>query len=134
MVSEIRFARSGWVQQIDVNALIQCAPDIRDIVVRTAAGRYAVEGAVLCTLSALPEEPEAVERAVRRAVVIGKTRTAQQDVSYGMTIMSKRRSTRPKYRPGSKPRPPGHRAAGGGADGAVGARGGPDRPGSGGRR
>ena len=46
----VRFDGSGWVQQIDTEALARCAPDGATITVRTRAGLYAVEGTTLCTI------------------------------------------------------------------------------------
>ena len=80
----VRFDGSGWVQQIDTEALARCAPDGATITLRTRAGRYAVEGTTLCTISPSVEDAGPVEEAIRAAVLIGDTRTMQQDVSHGL--------------------------------------------------
>ncbi|MEO6126152.1 MAG: DUF2254 domain-containing protein [Ilumatobacteraceae bacterium] len=82
----IRVDRSGWVQQIDINALLACAPEGATLTVETYAGRYAIEGTRFCSVSppVSDEERETIERAVLAAVSIGDTRTMQQDVSYGL--------------------------------------------------
>lgn len=78
----VRFDQTGWVQQIDVEAMLDCLPDGAVARVDTYAGRYAIEWTVLCRLSVEPDD-ELVD-ALRAAVVVGPTRTMQQDVSYGL--------------------------------------------------
>jgi uncharacterized membrane protein len=82
----IRVDRSGWVQQIDTDALLACAPEGTTLAVETYAGRYAIEGTRFCSLSpSISDQDRAtVEQAVLAAVAIGNTRTMQQDVSYGL--------------------------------------------------
>jgi uncharacterized membrane protein len=82
----IRIDRSGWVQQIDTNALLDCAPDGATVTVETYAGRYAIEGTRFCSVSPAisDRQREKFEQAVLSAVAIGDTRTMQQDVSYGL--------------------------------------------------
>lgn len=79
----IRADRSGWVQQIDIAALLDCLPDGTTARVETYAGRYAIEQTRLVTLSPAIDDVD-VEGAVRAAFVIGETRTMQQDVTYGL--------------------------------------------------
>jgi len=81
---EIRFNSSGWVQQIDFDAVLACLPAGTELRLETHSGRYAIEGTTLATLWPEPSEPDDVERAVRSAVVVGATRTMQQDVTYGL--------------------------------------------------
>lgn len=80
----VRFSRSGWVQQVDADVLARCVPDGATITVLTRAGRFAVEGTVLCTVTPPAHDPEAVASGIRAAVAIGSTRTMQQDVSHGL--------------------------------------------------
>ena len=82
----IRFDRSGWVQQIDIEALVDCVPDGVLLTVETYAGRFAIEGTRFCSVSPSISDQNrgAIERAVLAAVLIGDTRTMQQDVSYGL--------------------------------------------------
>ncbi len=80
----VRFARSGWVQQLDLAALMDCAPKGGVVEVDTFAGRYAIEGTPMCRLSPPPTDLEDADRKVRAAIAIGDTRTMQQDVSYGL--------------------------------------------------
>ncbi|MEP7203601.1 MAG: DUF2254 domain-containing protein [Ilumatobacteraceae bacterium] len=82
----LRVDRSGWVQQIDTNALLGCLPEGVTLRVETYAGRYAVERTRFGTLTPAIADDELgdIEQAVLAAVSIGATRTMQQDVSYGL--------------------------------------------------
>jgi len=80
----VRFERNGWVQQVDFDTLLECTPDDTLVRLDTFPGRYAVEGTPFCALSPPPEDCDQAERGLRRAVGLGRTRTMQQDVSYGL--------------------------------------------------
>lgn len=80
----VRFDRSGWIQQIDIEALSECIPEGATMWVEAYPGRYAVEGSLLCALSPTPADSEAVARATLATVSIGDTRSMQQDVSFGL--------------------------------------------------
>ncbi len=80
----VRFDRSGWIQQIDLEALHGCIPDGATMWVEAYPGRYAVEGTPLCAVSPTPEDCEALSRASRATISIGDTRSMQQDVSFGL--------------------------------------------------
>ncbi len=82
----IRLDRSGWVQEIDTSALLDCVPDGATLTVETIAGRFAIEGTPFCTVSPSisDQDSRAIKRALLAAVSIGNTRTMQQDVSYGL--------------------------------------------------
>ncbi len=47
-------------------------------------GRYAIDRTPVCALSVLPVDLESTERGILAAVSTGKTRTMQQDVSFGL--------------------------------------------------
>ncbi len=80
----VRFDRTGWVQQIDAVAILGCATPGGVIGVAARPGRYAVVGAPICTIVPPPEDPRATERRIFGAVVIGASRTMQQDAPYGL--------------------------------------------------
>ena len=80
----VRFDRSGWIQQLDRDALANAVPGGTTMRVEAFPGRYAVEGTPICALSVAPDDIEKVDRAVRAAVSTGDTRTMQQDVSFGL--------------------------------------------------
>lgn len=81
---EMRFDRTGWVQQIDTEALVRSAPEDGTIYLDTLPGRYAIVGTAVCTIVPPPGDVEGTERKIRRAVEIGATRTMQQDPTYGL--------------------------------------------------
>ena len=84
----VRFDRAGWVQQIDTEALLVGLGDGTTAWVHAYPGRYAIPGAPLCALSAVPEDIEATEQAIFDAVSTGNTRTMQQDISFGLRQMA----------------------------------------------
>ena len=84
----VRFDRAGWVQEIDVGALLEALADGTAAWVHTYPGRYAIRGAPLCTLSAVPDDVKATEHALLDAVSTGNTRTMQQDISFGLRQMA----------------------------------------------
>jgi uncharacterized membrane protein len=78
------FDRHGWVQQIDYGALFDLLPPGACLRLDTAPGRYAIPDTPLATIWPTPEEPQSVDRRARDAVIIGETRTMQEDVAYGV--------------------------------------------------
>ena len=84
----VRFNRAGWVQQIDITALLDGLADETTVWVHTAPGRYAIPGAPLCSLSRMPDDLDATEEAIFDAVSTGNTRTMQQDISFGLRQMA----------------------------------------------
>jgi len=80
----VRFTRTGWVQQIDAGAMLDCAAAGGIIHVSAHPGRYAVAGTPICAIVPPPDDPETTERQIRAAVVVGATRTMQQDAPYGL--------------------------------------------------
>ena len=82
----VGFARNGWIQRIDADALLELVPAGGVVLVHAAVGRYAVADTPLCTLWPKPAEPARadIEDAVRKAVLVGRTRTMVQDASYGV--------------------------------------------------
>nr|WP_249420514.1 DUF2254 domain-containing protein [Rhabdothermincola salaria] len=83
-VHVVRFDRSGWVQQIDLDKAIGSIPTGQTMWVETYPGRYAIEGTPIGDLSSVPDDADAFEREVLAAIRIGDTRTMQQDVSFGL--------------------------------------------------
>ncbi len=80
----IRFDRTGWVRELDADALLRCVPEGGTIHVDAYPGRYAIEGTTLCTISPPPDDPHEVARRICAAVDIGSTRTMQQDISFAL--------------------------------------------------
>lgn len=79
----IRANRSGWIQQIDTAAILDCLPDGTTARVETEAGRYAIEDTRLISISP-PIDATDLTSVLRAAFVIGQTRTMQQDVTFGL--------------------------------------------------
>ena len=79
----IRSDRSGWIQQIDRAAILDCLPDGTTARVETHAGRYAIEHTRLIVISPAIDATD-LTSTLRAAFAIGQTRTMQQDVTYGL--------------------------------------------------
>ncbi|MDE0802381.1 MAG: DUF2254 domain-containing protein [Acidimicrobiales bacterium] len=75
---------SGWIQQIDFDGLAAAAGAGSTVHLDVAVGRYAVPGTPLGTIVPAPEDCNRAIDRVRRSLVIGDSRTAQQDVGYGV--------------------------------------------------
>ena len=76
--------RLGWIQDIAYTNLLEGLEQGSSMRVETTAGRYAIPGTPLATVWPEPADPElATERALR-AMVVGGTRTMQQDVAFGV--------------------------------------------------
>lgn len=80
----LRFTRGGWVQRVDGDALLELVPPGSTIRLDTAPGRYAVVGTPLCTIWPPPPGADDLAGAAQDAIVIGRTRTMQEDVGYGV--------------------------------------------------
>lgn len=79
----IRAHRSGWIQEIDTAAILDCLPDGTTARVETHAGRYAIEDTRLIVITP-PIDATDLTSVLRAAFDIGQTRTMQQDVTYGL--------------------------------------------------
>ncbi|HUG75632.1 MAG TPA: DUF2254 domain-containing protein [Acidimicrobiia bacterium] len=82
-ITVIRAHRSGWIQKIDTAAILDCLPDGTTAHVETEAGRYAIEDTRLIVISP-PIDATDLTSVLHAAFDIGKTRTMQQDVAYGL--------------------------------------------------
>ena len=80
----VTFERHGWVQQIDRTALLRALQPDSTMWLDTVAGRYAITATPLCRVAPPPPDPELLARRVRAAVAVGRTRTARDDVTYGV--------------------------------------------------
>jgi uncharacterized membrane protein len=75
---------NGWVQDLDLDALVAVPEPGGMIRLETEIGRYSVAGAPLARLWPPPPDTELAEALVRRAVGLGRTRTLAQDPAYGV--------------------------------------------------
>ncbi len=80
----VRFDRDGWIQFVDLEALVTAAPEPGTVRLDVAVGRYVISGSSLCTIWPSPSDSETTARRARDAVHVGETRTVQQDSSYGI--------------------------------------------------
>ena len=80
----VRFGEHGWVQNVDYGSLLSALPAGAKAILETYAGRYAVHHTPLCRVFPPPQDPARIEAAVRAAVIVGETRTLQQDLAYGV--------------------------------------------------
>ncbi len=80
----VRFATYGWVQNVDYDAMLGGLPAGTRVRLDTFAGQYAIPNTPICHVSPMPEDEAGVTKAVRSAVMVGESRTLQQDVAYGV--------------------------------------------------
>ncbi len=82
----VRFDQSGWVRQVDVDALMAIARPGGTIRLETIAGRYAIPSTVVATIWPAVDhaDHDAAADRVRDAVKLGPTRTMVEDAAYGI--------------------------------------------------
>lgn len=76
---------SGWVQDIDVESMLDVVPDGGELDVNVAVGNYVVRGQTLVVISPRPQDSEDADRKVADAIVIGPHRSRHGDVAFGIT-------------------------------------------------
>lgn len=74
----------GWVQQIDLDALVRAGPPGGTVRLEIEVGRYAVAGTPLCRVWPVPDDAEASCTRARDAVLTGSSRSVEHDVGYGI--------------------------------------------------
>jgi uncharacterized membrane protein len=79
----VRSHRDGWIQQVSSGGLLAAVPPGSVARLDTRVGAFTVRGCPLLSIWPPPENPDAVERAVHREVIIGPARTMQQDIDFG---------------------------------------------------
>ena len=84
----MRFSKYGWVQNVDYDQLLRALPPGSRVRLETYAGQFAIQNTPLCHIFPPPEDASDIETAVRAAVMLGETRTLQQDVTYGVRQLS----------------------------------------------
>ena len=83
-VTKIRFNRTGWVQQINFEAIMDALDAGADLRLETWPGRYAIAGTVMATIDPAPQDLEELQHIVNESIVAGATRTMQQDAPYAL--------------------------------------------------
>lgn len=80
--------RSGFIQQIDNERLIKVMPDNSVARVATRLGSFVMEGAPLLWLTPVPPDDHPCRTELTGAFAIGKLRTMQQDVGFGLAQLT----------------------------------------------
>ncbi len=80
----VAFDDHGWVQQVDHRALLQSLGPGSTMRLETRAGRYAITGTALCTIWPSPQDEAVARASARAAVMVGPSRTMQQDGTFGV--------------------------------------------------
>ncbi|MBW0108605.1 DUF2254 domain-containing protein [Pseudonocardia sp. KRD-182] len=80
---------SGWIQQIDLDAVLDALPPQATVELSVRAGDFVTEGIRLATIRTGPTGAphERVTAAVRAAVEIGADPTLEQDLGYGIALL-----------------------------------------------
>jgi uncharacterized membrane protein len=76
--------RDGWVQQLAIDLLVSALPPDTVLRLETRVGAFVVRGMPIASVWPAPAHPHRVERAVLSALVVGETRTMQQDADFGV--------------------------------------------------
>jgi uncharacterized membrane protein len=84
--SVVRFDDAGWVRQIDLGALVDVAEPGGTVRLHTVPGRYAVPGTIAVTIWPAVDQSrlDDVARRVRKALILGPTRTMADDHTYAV--------------------------------------------------
>ncbi len=77
---------SGWVQQIDDDALLAGVPQGSTVFVPVELGGFVMPDAPIAWIWPLPDDGDCADR-VRSTIALGDTRTLQQDVGFGILQM-----------------------------------------------
>ena len=82
------FSQHGWVQNVDYDRLLDLMPAGTSMQLETFAGHYATQNTPVCHIFPPPGDEGEMADAVRAAVLVGETRTLQQDLAYGVRQLS----------------------------------------------
>ena len=80
----VRFSTYGWVKNVDYDELLAVLPAGSRVRMDTVAGQYAIQHSPICHIFPAPDDMEDLADAVRAAVIVGESRTLQQDLAYGV--------------------------------------------------
>lgn len=72
----------GWVQAIDPDAILTAIPAETVVTLNAFVGGFSARGTALGTVRPVPADPEPVLQAIRQAVLLGRSRTTQQDIGF----------------------------------------------------
>ncbi|MFN3216258.1 MAG: DUF2254 domain-containing protein [Acidimicrobiales bacterium] len=82
----IEARRSGWIQQIDLDVLIDALPPDTTAWLTSSIGEFVLERSPLLWLDPAPDGDG--QAAIHEAFAVGDTRTMQQDVGYGIVRLT----------------------------------------------
>lgn len=80
----VRASQRGWVQQADTDALLASIPRGTTLRLDVRIGQFVHEYTPICTIWPPPRDGGVTERLARRAIHVGRTRTTQQDIAFGL--------------------------------------------------
>jgi uncharacterized membrane protein len=75
---------SGWVGYIDRDAMLDAMPERAIVRLDVTAGDFAIRGAPLCSVWPPSLAGPDLDRAMRKCISVGRTRTMAQDPAYGV--------------------------------------------------
>ena len=84
----IEAGRSGWIQQIDSDLLMEALPEDSVGRVVPVLGGFVLAHSPLLWLSPPPSDDDRCWNELRQAFAIGESRTMQQDVGFGLTQLT----------------------------------------------
>ncbi len=84
----VNAASSGWVQYIDDDALVSALPDDSDLELLRPVGTFVLSGMQLVQVRAVDGVDDKCLDAIERSIVIGDSRTMQQDIGFGFTRLT----------------------------------------------
>lgn len=75
--------RAGWIQHVDDESLVEALPENSRTRLRCRVGTFVYEEMILAEIDVDELDDDAAAR-IRRAIVIGDSRTMQQDIAFGI--------------------------------------------------
>ncbi|MEZ5215475.1 MAG: DUF2254 domain-containing protein [Ilumatobacteraceae bacterium] len=80
--------RSGWVQQVDDDAILAALPEGTTAYVVAVLGGFAMERTPLIWLDPAPPSDDPCHAQLRAAFAVGDARTMQQDIGFGLVQLT----------------------------------------------
>lgn len=77
-------SRDGWVTKVVSERILTAVPAGTTVRLETRVGAYIHRGEALATLSPVPNDPQAVVRRLSATVLVGNTRTMQEDLDFAI--------------------------------------------------
>lgn len=81
---EVSADRTGWVQQMHVDDVLEAAPDGGSVSLQVHPGGFVADGTLLARVWPEPREPEEAADRIRGAIRVGTAPTMQQDIGFGI--------------------------------------------------